>query len=167
MSYRFATLDDMPAFETMLRAYLMEQEAHGSPVQCTRKTFNFYRDLAHFYLKGTLFGVLVLTEEEGVKGFALAGEDFGQPRLDTTWGKSAVVWLVWVDPTVRKTGAGLGMLTFGRSRLLELGFEVAVMSVRNQNLEGQALTLSFGAAHEESSYIFSLKEEPHGQRQHR
>jgi hypothetical protein len=103
-------------------------------------------------------------EEEGVKGFALAGEDFGQPRLDTTWGKSAVVWLVWVDPTSRKNGAGLGMLTFGRPRLLELGFEVAVMSVRHPNLEGQALTLAFGAEPEECSYVFRLKEEPHGQR---
>jgi len=165
---RFAEPGDLSAFEEMLRTYLKEQEA-SSPVRLTRKTVDWYRNLAHSYLKGSLFGTLVLGEVESevgpqVVGFALAGEDLGQPRVDTTLGKVAVVWLVWVAPEHRKSLAALGMLLFGRPKLLELGFETAVMDVRENNPEGKALTLAFGAHPEEMVYHFPLKEEPRGQR---
>jgi ribosomal protein S18 acetylase RimI-like enzyme len=164
-TYRLATPADLPAWEDRLRAYLLEQEK-SSPVRLTRRTLDWYRNLAHSYLKGSLFGVLVLAMKEAeMTGFALGGEDPGTPHLDTNLGRQAVVWLVWVDPAHRQSGLGLGMLSFGRPHLVELGFETAVMSVRAANAEGVRLTEAFGARLEELIYLFPLREEPHhGQR---
>jgi len=164
---RLAALTDLPVFEVMLRAYLAEQEEAGSPVRLTRRTLDWYRDLARAYLRGSLFGVLVLSEAEGPVGpqpvgFALAGEDLGEPRVDTTIGRTAVVWLTWVAPEHRKGERALSMLRFGRPTLLEQGFEVASMSVREDNPQGHALCLAFGAESVERLYRFPLKEEPRG-----
>lgn len=169
MEYRFAQPGpDLQVFEEMLRRYLAEQQAAGGAVQLTRKTVDWYRDLARIYVHGSGFGVVVFAEEDGPVGrqpvgFAMAGEDLGIPRIDTTLGKVATVWITWVDPTRRKTGAGLGMLLFGRPRLLELGFETAAMSVREENTEGLALCHAFGAQPVERFLRFRLEEEPgHG-----
>jgi len=164
---RLAGLNDLPVFEQMLRAYLAEQEDAGSPVRLTRRTVDWYRDLARAYVRGSLFGVLVLSEVEGPVGpqpvgFALAGEDLGEPRVDTMLGRTAVVWLTWVAPAHRKDGRALDMLIWGRPTLLEQGFEVASMSVREDNTQGHALCLAFGAEPVERLYRFPLKEEPRG-----
>lgn len=166
---RFATEEDLPRIETMLRSYLQEEEDRGSPVRFTRKTLDWYRDLARAYVLGGAFGVVVLGEVDSeagteVAGFALSGEDPGVPRWDHSLGRVAVVWIAWVAREHRKSGIGLRMLHFGRPRLLELGFETAVMSVRTGNAEGQALTLGFGAGPAEAAYHFRLEEEPHGAR---
>jgi len=161
MKYRFAVPADLPAITLMLRAYLMEQQESGSPVLYTKRTLAAYEELARAYLAGGMFGVVVLSYEgDRLVGFALAGEDTGGLRYDTTLGKVAFIWVVWVLPSHRKTGAGLGMLTFGRARLLELGFVTASMSVRENNPQGQALTLSYGAVPTEREYLFDLRGEP-------
>ena len=162
--YRAATMDDLPAFETMLRAYLREQEDSGGTMQFTRRTLDFYRDLATFYIKGALFGIVVLANDN--QGFALAGEAIGQSATDHTLGKVAWVWIAWVDPTHRKESNGLGMLLWGQPFLLELGFETAAMTVLESNPSGKALTLAIGSKPVEQIYHFTLKEESHGQRKH-
>lgn len=150
----------------MLRHYLSEQEKVGT-VRLTRRTLDVYRDIGRSYTSGGLFGTLVFAERDsGVGpqpfGFALAGEDFTGLRLDTTLGRVAFVWLVWVTPSERQTGAGLAMLLFGRPRLLELGFETASLGVREGNTEGHALSRAFGATVNERQYLFPLKEAPGG-----
>lgn len=160
MEYRLATLEDFPAFETMLRACLVEEEMAGGQVLATRKTLDHYREMARHYLSGRLFGILILAEDPGPIGFVLTGEDAGSKVVDTPTGKVAYVWQAWVDPTHRKSGVGIGMLVWGRPMLVEMGFQTAVMSVLESNPEGQALTLSFGAKAVDRVYHFPLKEEP-------
>lgn len=173
---RFAGPDDLPAVEEMLRSFLLEQATAGSAVQVTRRTVDWHRDLARSYVRGSLFGVVVLAEVQvpggpdsdqpcpwKVVGFVLAGEDLGQPRLDTSWGRQAVVWGAWVAPSHRKLGTALAMLSWGRPQLVEQGFATAVMSVREENAEGDALTRAFGARPVERVFRFALSEEPrHG-----
>ena len=171
MKYEFATTKELPAIERMIRLYLAEQEDSGSPVQLTKRTVDAYRLLASSYLVGSLFGVVVLAYVETAEaapelvGFALAGEEISPLAFDTTLGRVAFVWQVWVAPEHRKAGAGLGMLTFGRPRLLELGFQTASMSVRAENQESRALCEAFGAKLVELNLHYPLKEEPHGRRQ--
>lgn len=147
---RFGTVLDLPAFEEMLRSFLLEQAGAGSPIQVTRRTVDWYRDLAHSYLKGGLFGGLALAEAEGPVGpqpvgFVLWGEDPGVPRLDTDLGRVAVVWLIWVRPEHRKLSTALRLLHFGEPEAVKLGFKTALMNIRTDNTEGQALARAFGA----------------------
>lgn len=165
---RIATQADLPQFELMLRGYLAEQEAVGSPVLFTRMTLDWYRDLAWDYVTGSRFGVIVLGEVESeagqeVVGFAMAGEG-GQPHLDTNLGRVAVVWIDWVAPEHRKARVGVSMLLFGWPTLLEMGFDTAAMSVREGNEQGEALCRSFGAFPVERFFHYPLKEAPRGTR---
>lgn len=161
-TFRLALSSDLGAFEEMLRAFLLEQAAAGSTVQVTRRTVDWYRDLARSYVLGSLFGVLVLAEEGAPVGFALAGEDLGQPRLDSDLGRQAAVWAVWVNPAHRKHGTGLAMLSFGRPLLVDQGFQTAVTSVREGNVEGDALTRGFGARPMEQLFRVALREDSDG-----
>lgn len=160
---RFGRQSDLPAFELALRSYLLEQRKTGSPVRVTRQTVDFYRGLCENYLRGSLFGFLILAEEAGrLVGFVLVGEDTGPPRLDTALGREAAVWLAWVAEPFRKTGLGIGMLRFGLPRAVELGFETATMTVREENQEGLALCRAFGARVAERLLIFPVREESDG-----
>jgi GNAT superfamily N-acetyltransferase len=165
VTYRLATMADLETVIVMLRSYLREQQMGGSPVLFTRQTLDVYRDMARCYLSGLMEGLVVLAEDEGeVVGFALSGEEMAPPALETDLGRMAQVWLVWVDPTYRKTGAALGMLSWGRPHLLERGFERACMCIRKGNDLGEKLTLSYGARPVERMYHFDLQKEPrHGQ----
>lgn len=165
---RFGDPEDFPRFEAMLRLYLAEEEERGSPVRFTHRTLNWYRELGRSYLWGQAHGVIVFGEVESeagkeVAGFALSGESHDSP-WDHNLGRIAVVWIVWVATEHRKSGIASTMLRFGRSRLVEMGFETAVMSVRYGNQEGQGLTLGFGAGAAEAAYHFRLEEEPRGAR---
>lgn len=165
---RHALPEHLPALEEMIRSYLLEQATAGSPTRVTRRTVDWYRDLARSYLRGSLFGSVVVAEVEGpagpqVVGFAMAGEDLGTPRVDTDLGKVAVVWLVWVRPEHRKLGTALSMLSYGRPRLVEQGFVTAAMGVRTGNSESHALCRAYGAQPEETVYHAPLNKEPgHG-----
>ena len=161
MKIRLATKDDMPAFVLLLRECLLEEEIMGQQVLATRRTVEHYREFAWQYVTGGLFGVLVLAEDNGaIRGFALAGEDTGDRRVESTSGRVAYIWQAYTSPSYRKDGVALSLLIWGRPFLLEMGFETAVMSVLESNLEGQALTLSFGAKPVDRVYHFALKEEP-------
>jgi ribosomal protein S18 acetylase RimI-like enzyme len=96
-------------------------------------------------------------------GFALAGEAPFIPWVDTEHGRTATVWIAWVEPRMRQKGIALGMLAFGEPRLLELGFEIAAMSVREENPEGQKLSEAFGAKPLERFYHYTLGNS-HGRR---
>jgi hypothetical protein len=147
----------------MLRTYFLEQRAMGSPVLVTQRTLDFYRGLARSYIGGSLFGGLALAGEPA-HAFLLGGEDPGQPPLDLDLGRVAMVWLIWVAPEHRQTRLALDLLSWGRHRLLEWGFETALMCVRDDNVAGLALTHAFGARPEERIYRFPLREEPGGVR---
>lgn len=152
---RLAVAADLPVIEEMLRSFLLEQLAQGSPVQVTRRTMTWYRDLVRSYVRGSLFGVVVLAlEGEQPVGLAVAGEDVGEPRLDTSYGRTAVVWGAWVEPAHRKQGTALAMLSYGQPFLMEQGFVGAVMSAREDNREAEALISSFGAHLVERIYRF-------------
>jgi ribosomal protein S18 acetylase RimI-like enzyme len=168
---RLAVMEDWPQVELMLRGYLQEQEDVGGNVLFTRRTLDRYRDLARQYLQGHLFGIVVLGETESeagseVVGFTLAGEDGGTPAVDLTHGRSAVVWIAWVAREHRKSGIGLGMLLYGWPSLVEMGFQTALMAVREGNPQGEALCHAFGAKPMERSFSYELKETPHGLRRH-
>lgn len=170
MNYRFANAGpDLSAYDELLRRYLMEETKAGSPVRMTRRTLDFYRDLARGYLIGSDFGVLVFADEDTAVGpqpvgFALAGGSPFIAWIDTEHGKTATVWITWAEPRLRQQGIGLGMLAFGEPRLLELGFEIAAMSVREENPSGQALSLAFGAKPIERFYHYTLGGTIHGRR---
>jgi GNAT superfamily N-acetyltransferase len=164
---RLATdLEDLQLFEPLLRYYLKEQEAIGSPVQFTRRTLDRYRDLARDYVTGGASGVLVLAEEDGdVVGFTLAGEA-PLPAVDLSHPKTAVVWIAWMKPEHRKQGTALSMLRYGEPFLIEQGFEMAAMTVREGNAQGMALSRSFGAEPVETALHAALKGGAHGVGQH-
>lgn len=170
MIYRFATAGpDLSCFDELLRRYLMEESKAGSPVRMTRRTLDFYRDLARGYLIGAESGVLVFAGEDSAVGpqpvgFALAGGSPFFPWIDTEYGKTATVWIAWMEPRFRQKGTALGMLAFGEPQLLEMGFEVAAMSVREENPSGQALSLAFGAKPIERFYHYTLGGTEHGRR---
>lgn len=171
MRYRFSQPGtvDLAAFDEMLRGYLLEEEKAGSPVRLTVRTLEFYRSLAFAYTIGSLFGTLVFAEAESPVGgqpigFALAGESGMPPALDLAHGRTAQVWITWVDPAHRQGGVGLGMLAFGEPRLLELGFELASMSFREGNELGEKLGRSFGAFPVERFYHYRLGGTDHGRR---
>lgn len=170
MNYRFAVPGpDLSAFDEMLRRYLMEEAKAGSPVRMTRRTLDFYRDLARGYLIGSDFGVLVFAQDDSAVGpqpvgFALAGGSPFFTWIDTEHGKTATVWIAWTEPRFRKQGVGIGMLAFGEPRLLELGFEIAAMSVREGNPGGDKLSLAFGAQPIERFYHYTLGGTEHGRR---
>lgn len=170
MDYRFATPGpDLSAFDELLRKYLMEDQKNGSPVRMTRRTLDFYRDLARGYLIGHSFGILVFADEDTAVGpqpigFTLAGDSPFFPWIDTEHGKTATVWISWVEPRFREKRTALGMLAFGEPKLLELGFEIAAMSVREENPGGQALSLAFGAKPLERFYHYTLGGTERGRR---
>lgn len=169
MSCRFASAEDLPIFEKMLRAYLLEESETGSRMLFTRRTMDWYRTLGRSYVLGALFGSIVLAVVESevgsqVVGFVLEGEDEGEPRLDTNLGRRAQMWIVWVDPAHRRAGAALDMLRFGCPRLVELGFETMGMGTREENSGAQALAKALGAQPTERLYFLPLKEEPNGRR---
>jgi hypothetical protein len=170
MRFRFAGPGpDLSAFDEMLRRYLMEEAKAGSPVRMTRRTLDFYRDLARGYLIGAEAGLLVFAEDETAvwpqpTGFTLAGAGPWLTWIDTEHGKTATVWITWMEPRFRKKGAALGMLAFGEPKLLDLGFEVAAMSVREENPSGQKLSLAFGAQPIERFYHYALGVTEHGRR---
>lgn len=150
---RFATVEDYPAVVEMIRAFLAEQEEQGSPVPLTARNLDVYRSLAWSYLTGLRFGVVVLDDD----GFGIAGED-GPGRFETSHGKTATIWLIWVRASGRKSHKAMEMLRFGIPRMLEFGFERVVMSVRDGNEAGRMLTEGFGAKLIERVYEHSLKE---------
>lgn len=162
MKFRLAAPGDLPAFDAMLRLYLIEHTGEpASRVLLTPRTVDYHRNLARYYLAGNLFGIVTLAEEaEAPVGFALIGEETGRVALDTRWGKAASVWAAWVTPALRQAGVALSMLSFSRDRLLEMGFEVVFMSVVEANKAGQALSLAFGAVPLERVYYYPLKERP-------
>ena len=167
MTFRFAQVEDMLAYEEMLRHFLLEQEKAGSPVRLTRRTLNFYRDLAFGYVIGAEPGVVVFALHDTPAGpqpigFTVAGQA-APDILDTTHGKIATVWITWVDPAHRRKDLGIGMLLYGEPRLVELGFETAAMTFREDNPEGRALGIAFGAVPIERYYHYRLGS-PHGQR---
>lgn len=167
MNYRFAQPGpDLSAYDELLRRYLMEDSKAGSPVRMTRRTLDFYRDLARGYLIGQTSGLLIFAEEDTAVGpqpvgFTLTGESPFLPWIDTEHGKTATVWIAWVEPRFREKAVGIGMLAFGEPRLLELGFEIAAMSVREKNQAGQALSIAFGAEPIERFYHYTLGGGPH------
>lgn len=150
---RLATFNDTPAVVGMLRRFLAEQEDLGSPVRLTTRTLDEYRDLARSYMMGSRFGLVVLDTH----GMVIIGEDTGAPRFDTTLGKLAVVWIAYVVPEARDKKLALSMLHFALPHVRDLGFDTAVMGVREGNAAGRALTEGFGAQLTERIYHYSLK----------
>ena len=138
---------------SMIREFLLEQHKDGSPVEVTRLTVEFYRDLARSYATGSLAGVVALDDT----GFALVGEDCGYPRLDNNLGRVAIVWAVWTSPSERRHHHMLDLLHFTEGHLRELGFDLGVMHVREANAAGRALSEAFGATLQERVYHYDLK----------
>jgi ribosomal protein S18 acetylase RimI-like enzyme len=165
MNLRFATLEDFPDIERLLRLYLAEQEDGGSVVRFTLRTLDAHRDMIRQYLTGQMLGIVRIAEDEegNAVGFGYAGEDHGPCPYDTTLGKVANVWVMWVAEGHRKQGAALEMLTSSQERFAELGFDTAMMTVREGNEEGLQLSLAFGAQPLERILYFR-RGEPYGQR---
>ena len=135
----------------------------GSHVTVCRQNLNVYRDLARSYLKGSLFGVAVLAEQAGeLVGFGLAGEDWDEPRLDLDVGKIVHIWILWVREDFRRSGLGLEILNAGLPTILDMGFETAHMTVLNDNLGGDGISLAFGAQPAERVYLCPLGDRKHG-----
>jgi len=149
---RLATPEDLPVVTTMIREFLLEQHKDGSPVLVSRLSVEFYRDLARSYVTGSLAGVVALDDT----GFAMMGEDWGLPRIDSSLGRAAIVWCVWVTPSERRHHRMLELLRFAEGQLQELGFELGVMHVREANTAGRALSEAFGATLVERVYHYDL-----------
>jgi len=164
---RIAGPEDFPAFDTMLRSFLGEQETReGCRMLFTRRTLERYRELARGYLSGQRFGGVVLGEIETeagheLAGFALCGEDDGPTAVDMTFGKIAILWMVWISPEHRKSGLGFAMLQYALPTLVEMHFDTVLMSVREGNAEGDALRRAMGALPMERCFSYAVKEGSH------
>jgi GNAT superfamily N-acetyltransferase len=151
---RLAGSEDLTQLGQLIRAYLREQAAEGGPVRFTQTSLDWYRNLARSYLLGSLFGAVTIAE--GGAGFAMGGEDPGTPRLDTDHGRTAVVWIAYVEPAYRKTGLAIALLACGLPKIVEMGFKTAMMGVLEGNQAGHGLCRAFGAELTERSYRFTL-----------
>lgn len=142
---RHATLTDRADFLHLWSAHLQEQEKDGAKLLATRSNLYQFLDYFESYIGGSLFGIVCVAEVEGeVVGVVMAGE-FAQPNSwDTTFGKLANLWGVYVDPIHRGKGLGVKLFSLCRERGIELGFDAVETYVRVDNKHGQRVADAFG-----------------------
>lgn len=142
---RHATLQDRTTFLKLWGAHLLEQEKDGSKLLAT--TSNLYKLLDYFesYVGGSLFGIVSIVEEDGEAiGICMAGEFATDDHWDTTLGKLANLWGVYVEPDHRGNGLGVKLFATVLERGRELGFDAVETYVRVDNKHGQRVAKAFG-----------------------
>src|SRR5688572_1449980 len=105
MEIRLARTADRERWFTLWRAYVEEQYQLGSVIKPTVPTWRQYLDLYNSYVDGSLFGLVLLAETEGhLLGTCMGGEHPSGLHFETTRGKSAILWGVYVIPEYRQQG---------------------------------------------------------------
>ena len=133
---REATKEDRQEFIRMTREYL--KEFSQTTANVSMDDMGFYLGLFRGYTEGSLFGETFFYYAEKDSrtplGVCLAGEpadgileDSGAPQ--SKYGKTAVCWVIWTDPTVRHSGAAFELITHALKRATELGFKTAMFEV--------------------------------------
>lgn len=142
---RNATMQDRTRFLQLWGAHILEQEKDGSKLLAT--TANLYKFLDYFesYIQGSLFGAVAIAEVEGkAVGVCMGGEFASPDTWDTTLGKLANVWGVYIEPSHRGKGLGVKLFAFISERGRELGFDAVETYVRVDNEHGQRVAKAFG-----------------------
>jgi ribosomal protein S18 acetylase RimI-like enzyme len=142
---RHATMQDRTRFLQLWGAHILEQEKDGSKLLAT--TANLYKFLDYFesYIQGSLFGIVSIAEVDGESvGVCMAGEFAQEDTWDTTLGKLANLWGVYVEPEHRGKGLGVKLFATVLERGRELGFDAVETYVRVDNEHGQRVAKAFG-----------------------
>jgi ribosomal protein S18 acetylase RimI-like enzyme len=145
MPTRLAQISDRAEFLRLWGAHLLEQEKDGSNFLAT--TNNLYRFLDYFedYINGSLFGMTYFYAVDGKRvGVCMSGEFALPDTWDTTLGKLATLWGVYVDPDHRGKGIGLKLFASVLERGKELGFDAVETYVRVDNEHGRRVAKAFG-----------------------
>jgi ribosomal protein S18 acetylase RimI-like enzyme len=134
---RTATLADRPHFLRLWAEFMAEQEKEGSYILAT--TRNLYRMLENFesYVTGGTDGVCMFWEAEGQPvAIVLTGYCSGAEEWETSLGRIATLWGVYVQPSYRGKGIALKLFAHGVEVGKELGFDTLETHVRSDNTHG-------------------------------
>jgi ribosomal protein S18 acetylase RimI-like enzyme len=145
MPTEHAQLSDRAEFLRLWSDHLVEQEKDGSKLLAT--TNNLYRYLDYFenYIMGSLFGMTYFYVLDGKRvGVCMSGEFALPDDWDTTLGKLAVLWGVYVEPEHRGKGIGVKLFASVLESGKELGFDAVETYVRVNNKHGRQVAKAFG-----------------------
>lgn len=120
--------------------YLKEQHELGSAVLPSYHNALQYGSLLDSYLRGSLFGFGLMGLDPSPCACLLIGEspDNGL-SLETTRGRSAILWGVYVLPSHRRRGYARQIQDYGVPLVKELGFKTILSDVLyNEAAEGNA-----------------------------
>jgi ribosomal protein S18 acetylase RimI-like enzyme len=145
MPTRLAQLSDRAEFLRLWSEHLFEQEKDGSKFLATTNTLYRFLDYYESYINGSLFGVIYFYVVDGKKVGVCMGGEFAIPDAwDTTLGKLAVLWGVYVEPEHRGKGIGVKLFAALFSHAKELGFDAIETYVRVDNEHGKRVAKAFG-----------------------
>ncbi len=123
-----ASADDLYAFRHMVRDYLVELRLHGSEIQPTDRSVDFYCGLFNaFIVDCSMDGAVVISD----LGFSMAGD--ATSGLDTDFGKTAIGWGTYVAPGGRGRGHAGGLRKALRVELRRLGFQTVTGGIHPGN----------------------------------
>ena len=163
---RLAKWTDRHTFFQMWRPLLEVQHSLGSIVLPTDHNLREFGQMFESYTVGSLFGLGVVAEVgDKPVGFLLFGEEIGGLNVETSVGRTGIVWGSWVDPAWRRRGISHQMLTFGYGEAHQMGFRCVMSSVLLDSKEANANALNYPGVKAYATMIYNqLEDPPHGER---
>jgi ribosomal protein S18 acetylase RimI-like enzyme len=140
---------------------MTQQEKAGSHLIPNLR--NLYRclDLFESYTGGSLYGLCLLAQPEDAEepvGAVMAGELSVPDTYDTTLGKLATLWGVYVDTEFRGRGLGVKLFQEALKVGLEMGFDSVETYVLTGNEHGRRVARAFGTQPYAEQRIVSLRD---------
>ena len=141
-----ATLANRGHFLYLWKRYMEESAEQGSHVLANDSNLREFLYIFESYCAGSMFGVVEMAWGPSSKplGITMAGEYPGGPRLETTLGRTAIVWGVYVDPEYRQSGMATSLTDAGALNLLKQNFDSIYSDVLAGNEAGLANAKSNG-----------------------
>jgi L-amino acid N-acyltransferase YncA len=157
---RLATKSDRSCILKLYKAMFEEQLPFGGEVKPSEGTLKEMGTLFDAYVEGSLFGVVVVWCPEGEpQGVVMAGEFWDPPNFDTSLGKVAEGWGIYVAAGHRKQGVAKAMQEACQVELERLAFNTVISHVLLGNEAGAQNLRSHGWSPVATQYALTLKKE--------
>ena len=157
---RTATLSDRPDFLRLWAEFMAEQEKEGSHILAT--TNNLYRMLETFesYVTGGTGGLCLFwkTEEGSPVAVTMVGELPSSDMWDTTFGKTATLWGVYIQPSHRNEGITRELFRHAFGVVSGMGFDSVETYIRADNLQAQEIIKISGGVPYTNHYLVPLRD---------
>jgi ribosomal protein S18 acetylase RimI-like enzyme len=159
MNIRLATLGDRPIFMQLWAEHMTEQEKDGSSLKATVHNLHKMLEFFEYYSDGKDYGMVYIAESAGQPvGICMSGAMLSLDDWDTTFGKLATLWGVYVVPSHRGQGIGIKLFASTLERGLELGFDTVETYVRVENEHGNRVSKAFGTKPYLEQHIARLRD---------